>query len=119
MTYARILTAVAISAALAIGACAKKEEAAPAPEAAAPAAADMATPAAATNTPAECQAYLDAVAACTAKLSNSNAAAGQAMQQAADQTKASWAAITDQTALANACKMATDSFTASAAASGC
>ena len=125
MTY-RLLTAAALCAALAVSACGKKEEApaadAAAPEAAAPAASDMAAPAAATGdatVPAECNAYLDAVAACTAKLSNSNAAAAQAMQQAADQTRATWATITDQAALASACKASTDAFKASATASGC
>lgn len=123
----RLLTAAALCAALAVSACAKKEEApaadaaAPA-EAAAPAAADAAAPAATTadaNVPAECNAYLDAVAACTNKLSASNAAAAQAMQQAADQTRASWASIPDQGALAMACKQATDAFKASSTASGC
>ncbi len=123
MTYARLFTAAALCAALAVSACQKKEEApaadAAADAAAAPAAADAAMPAAADGTPAECQAYLDSVAACTAKLSQSNAAVAASMQQAADQTKASWAAITDQGALASACTQATAAFDAQKAASGC
>lgn len=126
MTY-RLLTAAALCAALAVSACGKKEEApapdaAPPADAAAPAAADMAAPAAASGdatVPAECNAYLDQVAACTAKLSAANPAVAQAMQQSADQTRASWAAISDQAALAGACKQASDAFKASAAASGC
>lgn len=127
MTYTRMLTAAALCGALALAACGKKEEApaadaAPPADAAAPAAADAAMPAAAsgdTTVPAECNAYLDAVAACTAKLSSSNAAAAQAMQQAADQTRASWASIPDQAALSMACTQATNAFKAQSSASGC
>lgn len=122
MNYARLLTAAAVAAALAVSACAKKEEApadAAAPDAA-PAATDAATPAAAAaDIPAECQAYLDAVEACAVKASAMSAEAGAAIRQGGEATRASWAQVPDQGALSMACKSATDQLKTQNAAMGC
>lgn len=122
MTTVRILTAAIMCSALALSACQKKAETPPAD--AAPAAADAATDAAATTTPtagtpAECQAYLDRVNACTTKLSSSNAMVAEQMRKSMETTKASWATITDQAALASACKQADDAYQSTASAMGC
>ncbi|MBX7249830.1 MAG: hypothetical protein K1X35_12405 [Caulobacteraceae bacterium] len=127
MTTVRILTAALMCSALALSACQKKAEtppadtAAPADAATAPAAptADAAATPAATNVPAECQSYLDHVKACTDKLSKSNAMVAEQMQRSVDQTRAQWSAISDQAALANACKTADDSFKSTSTAMGC
>ena len=123
MTTVRILTAAIMCSALALSACQKKAETPPAD---APAAADAAAPAAtaaadpnAANVPAECNAYLDHVAACSAKLAQANPMAAEQMRKSAEQTRASWAAIENQTALAAACKQVDEGFTASASAMGC
>lgn len=120
MTTVRILTAAIMCSALALSACQKKAETPPAD---APAAADAASPAAvdpnAANVPAECNAYLDHVAACSAKLAQANPMAAEQMRKSAEQTRASWAAIDNQAALAAACKQVDDGFTASATAMGC
>ena len=126
MTTVRILTAAIMCSALALSACQKKAETPPADTAAAdataPAAADAATDAAMTptsGTPAECQAYLDRVNACTTKLSSSNAMVAEQMRKSMETTKASWASITDQAALASACKQADDAYQSTASAMGC
>jgi hypothetical protein len=123
MTTVRILTAAIMCSALALSACQKKAETPPAD---APAAADAAAPAAtaaadpnAANVPAECNAYLDHVAACSAKLAQANPMAAEQMRKSAEQTRASWAAIENQTALAAACKQVDEGFAASATAMGC
>lgn len=123
MTTVRILTAAIMCSALALSACQKKAETPPAD---APAAADAAAPAAtaaadpnAANVPAECNAYLDHVAACSAKLAQANPMAAEQMRKSAEQTRASWAAIDNQAALAAACKQVDDGFAASATAMGC
>ena len=124
MTTVRILTAAIMCSALALSACQKKAETPPAD---ASAAADAAAPAATTaaadpnaaNVPAECNAYLDHVAACSAKLAQANPMAAEQMRKSAEQTRASWAAIENQTALAAACKQVDDGFAASATAMGC
>lgn len=126
MTYTRLFTAAALCAALAVSACQKKEEApaepAAAPDAAAeaaPAAAAAAMPAAATNVPAECQAYLDAVEACAVKAQATSAEAAAAIRQGGEATRASWAQVPDQGALAAACTAANDQMKAQNAAMGC
>ena len=127
MTTVRILTAALMCSALALSACQKKADAPPADtastDAAAPAAADAATPAATTTptagTPAECQAYLDHVNACTTKLSQANPIVAEQMRKSMESTKASWAQITDQTALAAACKQADDAYSSTSKAMGC
>ena len=123
MTTVRMLTAVIMCSALALSACQKKAETPPAD---APAAADAAAPAATTaadpnaaNVPAECNTYLDHVAACSAKLAQANPMAAEQMRKSAEQTRASWAAIDNQAALAAACKQVDDGFAASANAMGC
>lgn len=122
MTTVRMLTAALMCSALALSACQKKAETPPA-DAAAPAAADAAAPAAAMtpagNTPAECQAYLDHVNACTTKLASSNAMVADQMRKTMETTRASWAQVTDQAALASACKQADDAYSASSKAMGC
>jgi hypothetical protein len=123
MTTVRILTAALMCSALALSACQKKAETPPA-DAAAPAAADAAADASATvtptaGTPAECQAYLDHVNACTTKLASSNAMVAEQMRKSMETTKASWATITDQAALGAACKQADDAYMSSASAMGC
>lgn len=107
MTCVRILTAAALAAALALSACGKKEEAA------APAAVNDPT------IPAECNAYLNRVAACSAKLAKGNPAAAEQMRQTAEQTRTTWRAIPNQTALAAACKEVDTGFAAQEAAMGC
>ena len=119
MTTVRILTAAIMCSALALSACQKKAETPPAADAAAPAAATAATDPNAANVPAECNAYLDHVAACSAKLAQANPMAAEQMRKSAEQTRASWAAIDNQTALAAACKQVDDGFAASATAMGC
>jgi hypothetical protein len=122
MNTVRILAAAMICSALTLSACQKKAETPPAdtttPDATAPATPD-ATMTPAGNTPAECQAYLDHVKTCTDKLSQSNAMVAEQMQKSADQARASWATITDQAALANACKQADASFASTSGAMGC
>ncbi len=118
MTTVRILTAAILCSALALSACQKKAETPPA-DAAAPAATTAATDPNAANVPAECNAYLDRVAACSAKLAQANPMAAEQMRNSAEQTRASWAAIENQTALAAACKQVDDGFAASAGAMGC
>ncbi len=88
-------------------------------DAAAPAATAAATDPNAANVPAECNAYLDHVAACSAKLAQANPMAAEQMRKSAEQTRASWAAIDNQTALAAACKQVDEGFAASATAMGC
>jgi hypothetical protein len=131
----KLVTAIALCAALA--AC-NKEEAAPAAETAAPAADTAAAPAAdATAAPAtdpaapaadattatdsslpqECEDYLNRAKACFAK-SGGNAAAS-AFQQAVDQSKAQWEAMADKTGLPAACKQADDQFAQTAAMLKC
>jgi hypothetical protein len=41
------------------------------------------------------------------------------MQKSADQSRASWATIQDQAALANACRTADESFKSTSTAMGC
>lgn len=119
MTTVRILTAAILCSALALSACQKKAETPPAADAAAPAAATAAADPNAANVPAECNTYLDHVAACSAKLAQANPMAAEQMRKSAEQTRASWAAIENQTALAAACKQVDEGFTASASAMGC
>ena len=123
MTYARLFTAAALCAALAVSACQKKEEApAAAPDdaaEAAPAAADAAMPAAASGVPAECQGYLDAIEACAKKVEASSPAAAAALRQSGEATRASWASVTEQAALASACRTSTEQMKAQNAAMGC
>jgi hypothetical protein len=55
------------------------------------------------NIPAECQAYLTAVQTCVDHVATSNPAVATQVRTQLEQTRASWAAITDQAALAQAC----------------
>lgn len=127
----KLLIAVALCAALT--AC-KKEEAAPAADAAAPAAsapaADAtAAPAAdapaapaeeaasASSLPADCEAYLTRVQACVDKAGSNPAS--DAVKQGLETTRQQWAGISNQDALASACKMANDQFAATAASLKC
>lgn len=96
--------------------------------AATPAAGDAATPASSTTTtttastaniPAECQAYLTAVQACVDHMSSSNPAVAAQFRTTMESTRASWASVTDQHALATACTTATNAFNSSAHAMGC
>lgn len=118
MTAVRMITAAILCSALALGACQKKAETPPAADAATPAATAATDPNAA-NVPAECNTYLDHVAACSAKLAQANPMAAEQMRKSAEQTRASWAAIENQTALAAACKQVDDGFMASSGAMGC
>ena len=114
------------SLALAFTAC-KKEEAAPAADAAAPAAAEApATDAAAapaeeaasaSSLPADCEAYLTRVQACVDKAGSNPAS--DAVKQSLETTRQQWAGISNQDALASACKMANDQFAATAASLKC
>jgi hypothetical protein len=116
----RMLTAIALCSAMALAACQKKAEPAAdatAADTAAPAATPAMTPAA--GTPAECQTYLDHVNACVTKLSAANPAVADSMKQSLEQTRASWAQITDQAALASACKPADDAYMSTAQMQGC
>lgn len=118
MATVRILAAAILCSALALSACQKKAETPPAdPEA--PAAAAAAADPNAANVPAECNAYLDRVAACSAKLAQANPMVAEQMRNSAEQARASWAAIDNQTALAAACKQVDDGFAASSGAMGC
>ncbi len=120
----KLLIAVALCAALT--AC-KKEEAAPAADAAAPAAAEApATDAAAapaeeaasaSSLPADCEAYITRVQACVDKAGSNPAS--DAVKQSLETTRQQWAGISNQDALASACKMANDQFAATAASLKC
>ena len=89
--------------------------AAPADAAAAPAAAGD-TVTAGTGVP-ECDAYLEKVYACIAdKVPEAQRAM---MKQGIEQSKSSWAAVTDKAALAAQCKTAMDQAKASFGAMGC
>ena len=122
-----------IFSALAIIACSKKEpepapaptpapavekpaevapEPTPAPEPAAEKPAEVPPPApaqdpapAATTLPAECEAYLDKVNSCVAKLG----AAGDALKQGLETTREAWKQV-PQESLGEACKQATEMF---------
>lgn len=96
------LLALALATAL-LAACSKSE--------------DSAASSADSNLPGECNAYLDRVAAC---ISKQGGATGAAMTQGLAQTKASWSALAaDKAALSNACKIASDAFSAQATAMKC
>ena len=74
-------------------------------------------PTASADVPKECNEYLDKVSACMGKQSG---AAADAMKQSVDQTRASWADMSaNKDQLAAACKSASDSFAAQAAAMKC
>jgi hypothetical protein len=98
------------------------EAAAPAMEATAPAAdATAAAPAAdtvnaGTGVP-ECDTYLEKVYACISD--KVPEAQRDMMKQAIEQSKTSWSAVTDKTALAAQCKTAMDQAKASYGAMGC
>lgn len=77
------------------------------------------TSAAQANIPSECQAYLTAVQACVDRVSQSNPAVATQVRQSMDQTRASWAAVTDQAALAQTCTAARNAFNSSSSAMGC
>lgn len=89
--------------------------AAPADAAAAPAAAGD-TVTAGTGVP-ECDAYLEKVYACIAD--KVPEAQRDMMKQRIEQSKSSWAAVTDKAALAAQCKTAMDQAKASFGAMGC
>ena len=89
--------------------------AAPADAAAAPAAAGD-TVTAGTGVP-ECDAYLEKVYACIAD--KVPEAQRDMMKQGIEQSKSSWAAVTDKAALAAQCKTAMDQAKASFGAMGC
>ena len=89
--------------------------AAPADAAAAPAAAGD-TVTAGTGVP-ECDAYLEKVYACIAD--KVPEAQRDMMKQGIEQSKSSWAAVTDKSALAAQCKTAMDQAKASFGAMGC
>ena len=77
------------------------------------------TTAAAGNIPAQCQAYIDAVTACTDHLGASNPAVATQVRQQMDQTRAQWSNIQDQAALAQACTTATNAWNGMKGAMGC
>lgn len=110
-----------LAAAAMLGACAKKEEAAPAPavEAASATASESSTAAATDALPAECEAYIKQVNACVEKIGGGNAAVADTIKQQMEQTRASWAQISDKAALGSACKQSEDAFAASSKAMGC
>ncbi|MFA9439147.1 DUF5339 family protein [Uliginosibacterium sp. sgz301328] len=112
-----------LAAAAMLGACTKKEEAAPAsaPAAAASsaAAAESSVAAATEALPAECEDYIKQVNACVEKIGGGNAAVASTIKQQMDQTRASWAQISDKAALGAACKQSADAFAASGKAMGC
>ena len=123
---------LAAAAALALAACKPADkpadavepavEAAPADAAATPADA-TAAPAAAGDTVTagtgvpECDAYLEKVYACIAD--KVPEAQRDMMKQGIEQSKSSWAAVTDKAALAAQCKTAMDQAKASFGAMGC
>ncbi|MDR0247887.1 MAG: DUF5339 family protein [Burkholderiales bacterium] len=125
---------VALFAGLTLLAACEKKEAPPAPapqvEAPAPAPAEQpdATPAeapaapgepqAAAPLPTECEAYLAQISECVNKLSG-NAAAADALKQQMEQTRASWAQLTDQAVLGSACSQASEAFAQHAKGMGC
>ena len=90
--------------------------AAPADATAAPAAAASDTVTAGTGVP-ECDAYLEKVYACIAD--KVPEAQRDMMKQRIEQSKSSWAAVTDKAALAAQCKTAMDQAKASFGAMGC
>ena len=90
--------------------------AAPADATAAPAAAASDTVTAGTGVP-ECDAYLEKVYACIAD--KVPEAQRDMMKQGIEQSKSSWAAVTDKAALAAQCKTAMDQAKASFGAMGC
>ena len=94
------------------------EAAAPAMEAAAPAAdaTAAATVNAGTGVP-ECDTYLEKVYACISD--KVPEAQRDMMKQAIEQSKTSWSAVTDKTALAAQCKTAMEQAKASYGAMGC
>ena len=111
---------LAAAAALALAACKPADKpadaaAAPADAAAAPAAAGD-TVTAGTGVP-ECDAYLEKVYACIAD--KVPEAQRDMMKQGIEQSKSSWAAVTDKAALAAQCKTAMDQAKASFGAMGC
>lgn len=123
---------LAAAAALALAACkpadkpadavAPAVEAAPADATAAPAEAAAAPVAAADTVTAgtgvpECDAYLEKVYACIAD--KVPEAQRDMMKQGIEQSKSSWAAVTDKAALAAQCKTAMDQAKASFGAMGC
>ena len=90
--------------------------AAPADATAAPAAAASDTVTAGTGVP-ECDTYLEKVYACIAD--KVPEAQRDMMKQGIEQSKSSWAAVTDKAALAAQCKTAMDQAKASFGAMGC
>ncbi|MGC3963494.1 MAG: hypothetical protein QM803_09250 [Rhodocyclaceae bacterium] len=108
-----------LAAAAMLGACAKKEEAAPAPAAEAASAAASESSTTADALPAECEAYIKQVNACVEKIGGGNAAVADTIKQQMEQTRASWAQISDKAALGSACKQSEDAFAASSKAMGC
>lgn len=118
------LLALAALTTLALSACKPADEATPpadAPMVEAPAAADAAiatsdTVDAGTGV-AECDQYLEKVYACISD--KVPEAQRDMMKQGIEQSKASWAAVTDKTALAAQCKTAMDQAKTAYAAMGC
>jgi hypothetical protein len=125
---------LAAAATLALAACKpadKPADAAPAADTAAAPAADAAAPAADTTAAApaaadtvnastgvpECDTYLEKVYACISD--KVPEAQRDMMKQGIDQSKASWSAVTDKTALAAQCKTAMEQAKTSFGAMGC
>jgi hypothetical protein len=103
-----------------VAGCNKAPEAtaeAPADTAAAPAAVAAAGGAAVDTGVPECDAYLTKVMACIKD--KVPAAQRKMMEDGIAQSKASWAAVTDKTALAAQCKAASDQAKATYGAMGC
>ena len=117
------ILAVTAFAVLTLAACKKAET--PAEPAAAPAATPAAevTPAASTDTVnaatgvPECDQYLEKVYACISD--KVPEAQRDMMKQGIEQSKSSWAAVTDKAALAAQCKTAMDQAKTAYAAMGC
>ena len=110
---------LAAAATLALSACKpadKPAEAAAAPTAEAATSASADTANAGTGVP-ECDAYLEKVYACIAD--KVPEAQRDMMKQGIEQSKSSWAAVTDKAALAAQCKTAMDQAKASFGAMGC
>ncbi|MEL1265268.1 hypothetical protein [Pseudoxanthomonas putridarboris] len=119
--------ALAALATLTLAACKPADEATPATDAPATTApatdTDAAVPSAGTDTVnastgvAECDQYLEKIYACISD--KVPEAQRDMMKQGIEQSKASWAAVTDKSALAAQCKTAMDQAKAGYAAMGC
>ena len=133
--------------ALALGACGKKDEAAPTtvPASTAPAATPAATPPPPANAPAAapaeatptppaaaadattaasglpeaCEAYLKRAAACYEKAAAANGAVVEQMKQGLEQVRTQWNAVPDKSQLGSACTMANDQFAQTVSMLGC